>query len=114
MLALDHAASGRYRSGAGKVQRGRGLGNAVRKNVTHSFFHSQASTGNSPLFESFGNSLVRTLVFLPQADFRVLPAGTGCNLLARAVFLKRRADKKWLALGGQDEGKQALAEPPVD
>src|SRR5438552_18078014 len=114
MAALNHAATGGDRSSAYGLQGWRDSAHTVGKNKAHSFFHAERPTGNAPVSQSFGDPLVRTLIFLPQAKLGISPARTARDLLFGAIFFKRRTNVKRGAFDRQNHGKQPLAHEPMN
>src|SRR3954471_3354710 len=97
MGALDHAAAGRYRRGTRESYVWCGLRDAITENEICALFDSQLSGPDTQVSQSGSDETVGVLIFLPDKDCGVHSRWPRGDLLACALFLKRRTNEEGFA-----------------
>jgi hypothetical protein len=88
---------------------GSGCAEMIEKGEGKALFDADAAGAEIAVSESGGEKLERVFVFLPTADFGGIE-----ERFAHAGLFECRADEDGLTAGGDDEGEEAFAHPPVD
>ena len=110
--ALNHAAPGCNRRGAGHGSRRSGFRDAVGEDKRGGLLDADFAGEEAGFLQTEGRQGIRALIFLPGVDVRVR-YGSGGDLFPRAILFEARADKERIAARRNNHHEQALAIAPT-